>query len=193
MRISKTLVTALLSLALVACSGVETRPEDTTSFTAKGYQYYTWRTEPLKNPGNSTDAIYLMDPIVRREIDKNLQAKGYRLDPERAQFSVDYLQAPGLRMGEKSEVASNITPYPTVNPNRQVDGAVVDNAHALGGVKETSNIAIQINDMADKQEIWQVIITKFVENVNQVDRKNLDRNLTQAISKGMDTLPPAVN
>jgi hypothetical protein len=38
-----------------------------------------------------------------------------------------------------------------------------------------------------------VIITKFVENVNQVDRKNLDRNLTQAISKGMDTLPPAVN
>ena len=193
MHISRTLVTVVLSLALAACSGVETRPEDTAGFAAKNYQYYSWRSQPLQNPGNSNDAIYLMDPIVRREIDKTLQAKGYRLDPERAQFSVDYLQAPGLRMGEKSEVASNITHYPTVNPNRQVDGAVVDNAHALGGVKETSNIAIQINDVAGKQEIWQVIITKFVENTNQVDRQNLDKNLSRAISKGLDTLPPASN
>jgi hypothetical protein len=193
MHISRTLVTVVLSFALAACSGVETRPEDTAGFAAKNYQYYSWRSQPLQNPANSTDAIYLMDPIVRREIDKTLQAKGYRLDPERAQFSVDYLQAPGLRMGEKSEVASNITHYPTVNPNRQVDGAVVDNAHALGGVKETNNIAIQINDVAGKQEIWQVIITKFVENVNQVDRQNLDKNLSRAISKGLDTLPPASN
>ena len=193
MHISRTLVTVVLSLALAACSGVETRPEDTAGFAAKNYQYYSWRSQPLQNPANSTDAIYLMDPIVRREIDKTLQAKGYRLDPERAQFSVDYLQAPGLRMGEKSEVASNITHYPTVNPNRQVDGAVVDNAHALGGVKETNNIAIQINDVAGKQEIWQVIITKFVENVNQVDRQNLEKNLSRAISKGLDTLPPASN
>ena len=191
MRSSKTLVTVLLSLTLLACSGIETRPEDTARFSAKNYQYYTWRSEPLKNPENSTDRIYLMDPIVRREVDKNLKAKGYRLDPSRAEFSVDYLQAPGLRMGAKSEAASNITPYPTVNPNRQVDGAVVDNAHALGGVKETNNIAIQINDVESKQEVWQVIITKFVENVNQVDRGNLDKNLTKAISKGLDTLPPA--
>jgi hypothetical protein len=94
-------------------------------------------------------------------------------------------------MGAKSEAADNITAYPTVLPNRRVDGAVVDNAHALGGVKETDNIAIQFNDVDSKQEIWQVIITKFVENANEVDRKNLDRNLTRAISKGLDKLPPA--
>ncbi len=191
MRSSQTLTTVLLSLALMACSGIETRPEDTAGFSAKNYRYYTWRSEPLKNPGNSSDQIYLMDPIVRREVDRNLKAKGYQLDPSRAQFSVDYLQAPGLRMGEKSEAASNITPYPTVLPNRQVDGAVVDNAHALGGVKETNNIAIQINDVASRQEVWQVIITKLVENVNEVDRQSLDKNLTRAISKGLDTLPKA--
>ena len=191
MHIAQTLVTALLVLALAACSGIETRPEDTTRFGEKNYQYYTWRSEPLKNPGNSSDRIYLMDPIVRREVDRNLRAKGYLLDPARAQFSVDYLQAPGLRMGEKSEAATNITPYPTVLPNRQVDGAVVDNAHALGGVKETSNIAIQFNDVASKQEIWHVVVTKLVENVNEVDRKNLDATLTKAIAKGLNKLPPA--
>ena len=193
MRILKTLASTLLIIALAACSGIETQPEDTARFAGKNYQYYSWRSEPLKNPGNSGDRIYLMDPIVRREVDKGLQAKGYRLDPERAQFSVDYLQAPGLRMGAKSEAASNITAYPTVLPNRQVDGAVVDNAHALGGVKETNNIALQINDVASKQEIWQVIITKFVENANQGDAKNLDRNLSKAISKGLNTLPAANN
>ncbi len=191
MRISQTLATALLAVALVACSGIETRPEDTASFADKNYRYYTWRSEPLKNPGNSTDLIYAMDPIVRREVDRNLRAKGYLPDPARAQFSVDYLQAPGLRIGEKSEAASNITPYPTVLPNRQVDGAVVDNAHALGGVKETSNIAIQFNDVASRKEIWQVIITKFVENANQTERKKLDNTLSKAIARGLETLPKA--
>jgi hypothetical protein len=191
MRILKTQITAVLLLTLSACSGIETRPEDTAKFSAQNYQYYTWRSEPLKNPKQSADRIYVMDPIVRREVDKALQAKGYRLDSERAQFSVDYLQAPGLRMGAKSEAASNITAYPTVLPNRQVDGAVVDNAHALGGVKETSNIAIQFNDVESRQEVWQVIITKFVENVNQVDRKKLDNNLSKAINKGLKPLPPS--
>lgn len=192
MRITHTLALALLSLTLVACSsGIETRPEDTTQFAGKNYRYYSWRSEPLANPSNSTDRIYVMDPIVRREVDKNLKSKGYILDPEKAQFSVDYLQAPGLRMGEKSEAATNISLHPTVVPNRQPDGAVVDNAFALGGVKETSNVAIQFNDVSSKHEVWQVVITKFVENVNQVDPKRLDSNLTKAISKGLDPLPEA--
>ena len=189
MRITQTLAIALLSLAIAACSGIETRPEDTAAFAAKNYRYYSWRSEPLKNPTNSRDRIYVMDPIVRREVDKNLQAKGYILDTEKAQFSVDYLQAPGLRIGEKSEASTNISLHPSVVPNRQVDGAVVDNAHALGGVKETSNVAIQFNDKGTRHEIWQVVITKFVENVNQVDPQRLDTNLTKAIAKGLDPLP----
>lgn len=189
MRNILTLAIALLSLALAACSGIETRPEDTTQFAAKNYRYYSWRSEPLENPTNSKDRIYVMDPIVRREVDKNLKNKGYILDPDKAQFSVDYLQAPGLRMGAKSEASTNISLHPSVVPNRQVDGAVADNAQALGGVKETSNVAIQFNDVGRKHEVWQVVITKFVENVNQVDPKRLDTNLSKAIAKGLDPLP----
>lgn len=191
MRITHPLAIALLALTIAACSGVETRPAPTEQFAKGNYKYYQWRSKPLDNRTHSSDRIYLMDPIVRRELDANLRSKGYILDPSKAQFSVDYLQAPGLRIGEKSSDASNISPYPSVVANRQIDGASVDNAHALGGVKETSNIAIQFNDMSSKQEVWQVIITKFVENVNQVDTQRLDKNLTRGIAKGLDTLPPA--
>ena len=191
MRSFNTLATLLLALALAACSGTETRPSDTAEFAAGNYRYFKWRSEPLQNTSNSTDELYVLDPVIRQSVNSALQAKGFILDPEQAQFSVDYFFAAGMREGKKSQAATNITPYPTVLPNRMPDGATVDNAHALGGVKETNNIAIQINDVKTKQEIWHVIITKFVENVNEVDRENLDRNLTKAISRGLDTLPPA--
>ena len=53
----------------------------------------------------------------------------------------------------------------------QVNQAVVDNAYALAGVKETSNIALQFNDVTTKREVWQVFITKIVDNVNKIDMK----------------------
>jgi hypothetical protein len=191
MRDTTTLVALLFCLALAACSGIETRPTATSEFAAGGYRYYQWRSEPLANTTSSGDPIYLVDPILRREVDAALQAKGYVLDRERAQFSVDYLYAAGLRMGERSQEASNLTPYPTALPNRQVDQATVDNAYALGGVKETHNIALQFNDVQRRKEVWRVVMTKIAENVNKVDPADLERNLKKAVRQGLRTLPAA--
>ena len=191
MRIIYTLALALLSLALTACSGVEIRPSETDTFAAGNYRYYKWRSEPLQNTINSADPIYIMDPIMRREIDSTLRSKGYILDPERAQFSVDYLYAVGLREGAKAEQASNISPIPSVTPNRQVDQAVVDNANALGGLKETSNIAVQFNDTATREEVWRVIITKIMDNVNTVDGTKAADVLSKAVDKALRELPDA--
>ncbi len=188
----KTLAAVLLALLVTACaSGVQTRPGDTTSFEQANYQFYRWRSQPLDNSSNSLDPVYVLDPILRREVDTALQDKGYVLDPERAQFSVDYIFAPGLIMGEKSADATNIQTYPTVIPNRQVNQAVVDNAYALGGVKETSNIGLQFNDIARNEEVWRVVITKIVEDVNEVDPERIERNAHEAVTRGLRTLPPA--
>jgi hypothetical protein len=191
MRITHTLASGLLSLALAACSGVEIRPTPVDKFAAGDYQYYRWRTEPLKNTANSSDPVYSMDPIMRREVNKSLQSKGYILDKERAQFSVDYLYATGMRDGAVSQETSNVIPYPTVVPNRQVNQAVVDNSIALGGVQETSNIALQFNDVADNKEVWHVIITKIVENVNRIDTAELNDNLKKALGQALKPLPAA--
>jgi hypothetical protein len=191
MRIIYTLALALLSLALTACSGVEIRPSETDTFAAGNYRYYKWRSEPLQNTIKSSDPIYIMDPIMRREVDSTLRSKGYILDRERAQFSVDYLYAVGLREGAKAEQASNISPIPSVTPNRQVDQAVVDNANALGGLKETSNIAVQFNDTGTREEVWRVIITKIMDNVNTVDSTKAADVLSKAVDKALRELPDA--
>lgn len=191
MRITNILAYTLLALSLVACSSIEIRSTAIDEFAAGNYQYYRWRTLPLKNTANSSDTIYLMDPIMRKQVNAELQSRGYVMDEERAQFSVDYLFGPGMRMGEKSQQASNIGTYPSVTPNRQADGASVDNAIALGGVKETSNIALQFNDVKTNEEIWRVIMTKFVENANSIDADRFTDNLGKAISKALKTLPAA--
>ncbi len=186
-----TLLAALMLTLVTACSGIETRPASIEAFAAGNYKYYSWRSDPLPNVANSQDPMYIIDPILRSAVDADLGKKGYVLDKQRAQFSVDYIYASGLRMGERSAEAYNITPYPSVNPNRQVNQAVVDNAYALGGVKETSNIAVQFNDNTSKKEVWHVIITKIVENVNDVDKKDIRNGVEKGVKAALSTLPPA--
>jgi hypothetical protein len=136
--------------------------------------------------------VYTLDPIMRRDVNTTLQAKGYVLDEERAQFTVDYIYANDLRQGERSQLASNITPYPRVTPNRQVNQATVDNAIALGGVMETNNITLQFNDSATNQEVWQATLSKVVEDANNVDATRLDDNLQRFLERALESMPPAV-
>ena len=189
-RVNRAALLALCAL-LAACSGVESRPDATDTFAAANYQYYSWLTKPLANTANSQDAVYAIDPLVRRAIDRELRSKGYQLNSEKAQFSVDYRYAQGTRVGEVGEDASNLSAYPGVVPNRNMDGASVDNAYALAGVKVTSNIGIQINDIASNKEVWRVVITKIVENVNSFDATKADKTVTRAVKEGLRTLPSA--
>jgi hypothetical protein len=192
MQLSKRLlgISALL-LTLAACSGVEIRPADVSTFAAGNYHYYSWRSEPLVNPSNSTDSMYRLDPALREAINANLKSKGYVLDPARAQFNVDYIFAPGARDGVKGVEASNLSTHPGVVPNRDIDQASIDNANALGGLKETRNIGIQFNDVGRKQEVWHVIITKLVENANSATGSGRHRAISSAVTKSMESLPLA--
>ncbi len=192
MRPINALAAVLLSLTIAACSSIETQPADTAEFEALGFTYFKWRSQPLQNSSRSTDPLYIMDPIVRREVNAQLAAKGYVLDEERAQFSVDYLQATGLRMGVSSQDASGgIDPIPSARPHRQINQAMVDNAHALSGVQETNNIALQFNSVETQKEIWRVLITKIVDNTNRTDTGAIERGLSQGIRQGLRTLPDA--
>lgn len=192
MRALSPAASLLLILALGGCGSIETQHSDIAQFQAKGYTYYKWRSEPLRNTQGSADTLYVMDPIVRREVNANLAEQGYVMDPARAQFSVDYLQATGLREGVSSQDASGgIDPIPSARPHRQVNQAMVDNAHALAGLQTTSNVAIQFNDVATQQEIWRVIITKIVDDANAPDPATVERNLVRGINKGLRPLPKA--
>lgn len=192
MQLSKRLLgISTLLLTLAACSGIETRPEDVSTFAAGNYLYYSWRSEPLVNTTNSNDSMYRLDPALRSAINATLQSKGYVLDASRAQFNVDYIFAPGVRDGVKGTEASNLSTHPGVVPNRDLDQASIDNAYALGALKETRKIGIQFNDIQRKEEVWHVTMTKLVENVNSTKGSNQNSTVSSAITKGMASLPHA--
>lgn len=184
-------ITAFLMLALSACSGVETHPDETDTFAAGNYHYYSWRSKPVANSTNSRDPMYTLDPILREAINASLQSKGYVLDAQRAQFSVDYLFAEGVRDGVKGEAASNLSTHPGIVPDRNIDQASIDNAYALGGLKETRNIGIQFNDIEGSKEVWWVLITKLVDDTNIAEDSRLYKSVTAAVEQGMRSLPNA--
>jgi hypothetical protein len=67
------------------------------------------------------------------------------------------------------------------------DGASVDNAYALSGVKETGNIVLVFVDKSTVQPIWQVRISSLIKDANKVDEGEVRR----AVSRGLSHLPGA--
>jgi Domain of unknown function (DUF4136) len=135
--------------------------------------------------------LYTMDSVIRRKVDDHLQSLGYILDPQRAQLIVHYLYVTGMVQGERSALASNISVYPTIMPTRRVDQASVDNAIALGGVKETNNLIVQFNDRVTNQEVWRVTLTEIVENANSNGNSPPDANLLRSLQRGLQPIPQA--
>ena len=188
MRLTSVLAFALL---LTACSGVEVHHAPIDQFAAGGYRYYKWRSDPLPVNTRTTDPLYALDPVLRRDVNELLQGKGYVLDETRAQFTVDYQFMESLRQGARSQLADNITAQPSVTPNRRVDQASVDNAIALSGVQTTNNLILQFNDKATNHVVWQVTLTSIVENANEVDGTGIDEDLKSSLDRALDPLPPA--
>lgn len=187
MRLSLICLVALLTLT--GCSGVETIPDDTGAFVATGYTRYVWRSGPPSPGGQAATRIYEADQAIRGSVDARMAELGYQRVSSRdnAQFMVDYVAAAGFNEGRLSRTASNVQPYPSTTINRQADGATVDNAYALGGVKETGNIMLVFLDAGNSDPLWRVRISTVMEDANRVDPDAVRR----AMSQGLSTLPPA--
>lgn len=177
------------SLLLGACSGVETIPADTAGFAATKYTRYAWRSEPLTQKGYSKDKFTQADPAIRLAIRERLTELGYRevANKDDAEFLVEYLAAAGFNDGRLARTASNVTPYPSATINRQVDGASVDNAYALAGLKEMGNLMLVFVDAGSTDVLWRVQISSPIEDANRVDQSAV----RDAIRQGLLTLPEA--
>lgn len=178
----------LVAFALGACSGVEVIPGDTSAFEATGYTRYAWRSGALIQPAYSKDEIYQADPIVRASVEEGMAALGYqRVEKEDAEFLVEYVAAAGFNDSLLPRSATNVDTYTTGTINRMPDGASVDNAYALSGVKETGNIMLVFVDKSTAQPVWQVRISSLITDANKVD----ERAVRRAVGQGLSHLPAA--
>lgn len=177
----------LLLLLVAGCAQITTEPADTVRFEAGNYRSYAWRRPALPVDGSGADSIYRLDPAIRAAVDEALTAKGYRRSAAEPDFLVDYIVAPGLLEGAVSRSADNVAYRSAAIPNRNMDQASIDNAYALGGVRETANIGIMLFDAAAEEPVWNVRISKIIEDRNRVDVALARR----AVLKGLRPLPAA--
>jgi len=185
---ARLLILLVVSGVIAGCSGIEAIPDDTARFEATGYTRYAWRSEPLNQDVYTRDRLYQADPAIREAIETRMRELGYRrVAPEDAQFLIEYLAGVGFNAGRVATTASNVTPYPSATINRQADGATVDNAYALGGVKEMGNLLVVFVDPADSAVLWRVSISKVMEDANRVNENAVRR----AVREGFATLPTA--
>lgn len=191
MRNWNTVIAALMALILSACNSIEIQAPDSDEFVAGNYGFYRWRSPAILPKGKPANSRETVDPAVREAVDSSLQSKGYVKDEARAQFSVGYLYSIGLRDGVDSEQASNATTIPPRALNRDIDQASVDNAIALGGVKETSELHLQFNDTTTKKMVWETTLIEIVENVNETNSTQLNSKLLKAIPRALGPLPAA--
>jgi len=178
----------LIITLLGACSGTEIVPDDTARFEGSGLTRYAWRSEPLSGERYSRDLAYQADPIIRSAVDERLAELGYeRVAREEAEFLIEYLSAGSISDGRVATTASNVTPYPSAMINRQADGATVDNAYALGGVKAMGNVLLVFAEKTSTDVLWRVRISKVIEDANRIN----ERAVRSAIRRGLSTLPEA--
>ncbi|WP_439108086.1 DUF4136 domain-containing protein [Congregibacter sp.] len=174
--------------SLVACSGAEVLPGPTDLLVATGYSQYGWRSEPLSPTAYSKDKLYQADPAIRSAIEERMKELGYSLvSKAEAEFLIDYVAAAGVNEGLLESTSSNVTPYPTATIGRQIDGASVDNAYALGGAKQTGNLMIVFLDNATTDLLWQVRVSSLIQDANKVDEGAVRKTIRQ----GLSTLPEA--
>jgi len=187
----KPLAGVFLAVFLTACSGVEVQVWETDKFSAGNFHTYSWRSEAFTHSFYSKDPVYLIDPVLRKLIDKELRERGYQLVARSGDFTIDYVYAPGIRIGVASDTADVLSPRAGVRPNTTISQAERDNAIALAGVRETRNISLQINDAKTGLEVWRAVITKFVANVNESDSERLEKALRSGVVTAFKGLPPA--
>lgn len=186
-----TLVTVLTACMLVACAGVEVDVWDSQAFASGNFATYSWRSEPFSSELYIRDPIYVIDPILREVVDAELAGKGYRRVPRDGDFTIDYIYAPGIRLGAPNAATSFISPNPAVRPNANVSQAERDNAIALAGVKETRNIALQVNNGATGREVWRAVMTKIVTDANQPNQRTTRSVLKTGVRRAFRDLPDA--
>ncbi|MEM0952843.1 MAG: DUF4136 domain-containing protein [Pseudomonadota bacterium] len=188
----RSLLSLFTACFIAACASVEVDVWDSDEFAAGGFKTYAWRSEPFEsNFYYSRDAIYVIDPILRDVVDEKLAAKGYKRVEREGDFTVDYIFAPGIRLGAPAGQATNVASRAGIRPNTNISQAERDNVIALGGVKETRNIALQFNSGDTGREVWRGVITKIVANANDPDRGRAERLLGIGVGRAFRDLPKA--
>jgi hypothetical protein len=184
------LVTAFLSLGLVACaSGFKATYDSDPSHDFSGYQTYAWMsanpmivgpTDRMPNP--------LLEPKIMAAIEGVLNTKGYSKvdDPEAADFVLSFT------VGSREEIQVNS--YPATYAGYGYRGAWGWGSPYYGMATETQvrqyqkgMLALDVFDVKEHRPVFHAVAEK---SITESDRKHSDETIQAAVDAVLQAFPP---
>ena len=184
------------SLALSGCSSVQVDTTPNDRFEAGNYATYNWLAAALDASGVATDPLYALDPTLRASVDQKLASKGYQRVDRGGDFQVIYQFKASISEGalssEATDAANQDNPISSQDLviNRRPDQALIDNAYALSGPREVTNILLTFTDGSTQNPVWAAGMSKVVDYAN-FDAKRMSASVDKAVNRALGRLPKA--
>lgn len=184
------------TLLLGGCLGIKTSQWQATGFAAAqpGWQYYRWDDPPLSGDEHG-DGMVVVDSALRQQVDQSLAALGYREDPQRAQFELDY------RVGDTAEAGQTGPSYPMgpreefervmAGPNAEYEVSSRFYTHQTLGYHQVSHLKLTIYDIASSRILWEASSSKLVDDPN-ASAQRVASQVAKATRKMLKPFPAAV-
>ena len=183
------LAAAILCIAMVGCVTMEVDTSSPKRFADKNYQTFSWRSEVPTGVPQSMESLYRLSTTVREVVADALQKKGYRYEASGGDFLVSYSFRTRLEGGEEPVTPGVNTGGAVIN--RNIDGAMMDNAYALSGPREVAMLMLSFEDGSNLATVWTASISQMVDNQNQANLDKVQRRLETGVAKALRSLPDA--
>jgi hypothetical protein len=179
----KTLLASLVTLLmLTACIGTQVEVAPLNQFEPADYASFAWEEDAIENTGRNA-AYYNLDHSLRRQVNKQLEKKGYRLvDSTKASFLVTYRYFKVISADQGGIISPRDESLSAWGDGSDINGTLIQN-HYIPAAISHGHLEIDFDDAKSGKEIWKVNATKVVEN----DMDNL-----AAVKKVISHLVPRV-
>jgi len=172
---------------LSGCIGTKVAVSPDNHFIAADYQAYGWFSAPIKSTGRNY-FYYDLDQALRKEVDKQLQQRGYLLvAANEADFIVGYHFTTAVFVDQ----GGPISPFDEAMAAREVGGDINDTElHNHYIPVEIAKGILQINlaDAGSGKEIWKATATRVIED-GSADTVAIKSAVHKVVPKLLKSLP----
>ncbi|ARN74915.1 DUF4136 domain-containing protein [Oceanicoccus sagamiensis] len=181
------LAIVITTLLLTACIGSKVVVKPDSTFDAANYQRFAWMHEAITNDGRNS-AYYNLDRSIRKGISAELVKKGYQqVAKEQAEFLLDYSFFQSVSPDRGGIISPRDESNAAWDNGSDINGTSLHN-HYIPAEIQRGNLSLSISDAKQGHEVWQVTMTKVIENQME-DEAAVKKSVRGLIPKLLRELP----
>ena len=181
---------AFMVLGLAACISTDIELDANNQFNPAIQSGFAWKTKPIAKPEHigRGESYYLFDRYMRRYVNKELTAKGYKLsDKAQTDFLVEYHFVRKVRVDQGGIISPSDELNAAWDVNADLGNTALHNHYVPAQIREAM-LEIKLSSAQGNKFLWQVTASKIVEEAN-VDEEMIRNVLRKLVPEMLVTLP----